>query len=185
MGIRAVMTAIFVPVVLLRLYGRKYIINALWWDDFAMAFAAVRVLLAAHRLFAYLLAQSLLLPVMGLAWYSASLGTGHHIECVRPETVFRIIEIEFIAQVLVIFVMTSARISVALLVTRVFATSLTAKIWLYALMIFMTLVMVITACISIPICDPVEKQWNPTVPGTCWSTAAKLSIQYINGSKLH
>lgn len=127
--------------------------------------------------------QTLLVVVDGTSSRMIVLGYGRHIDCVKHSNLTQIIKIQSVNEILLILSLTFARVSVALLISRIFAVSKRLKICLHGGTAFMVVVMLVTAALIFPRCRPTEKAWKPTVPGHCWSSAANNGLAYLNGSK--
>jgi len=74
--------------------------------------------------------------------------------------------------------------SIALLLLRIFGTK---KVWrwvIYSILGFVFVTTVISVTMVLAQCRPLDKLWNPTRPGTCWSPQVVIHIGYYNGGKL-
>ena len=75
------------------------------------------------------------------------------------------------------------RLSICLFLLRIF---LTKRVWrwgLYAVMVFVTAVIIPTIVCLLVQCSPVQKLWDPLLPGSCWSPQTVIDIGYFNGGK--
>lgn len=61
------------------------------------------------------------------------------------------------------------RLSICLFLLRIFRTKREWRWGLYAVMIFATAVIVPTIVSLLAQCSPVQKLWDPLLPGSCWS----------------
>ena len=75
------------------------------------------------------------------------------------------------------------RLSICLFLLRIFRTRREWRWGLYALMIFVTAVVIPTIVSLLAQCSPVQKQWDPLVPGKCWSPQTVIDIGYFNGGQ--
>ena len=123
----------------------------------------------------------MMIPAVALPHATEKDGLEQHIGCVNPLKLPRIFKLQFISVILVAISLIPARISVALLLARLFTISNVRKGWLYGFTIFMTIANIITVATLIAACKPVARRWNPMLPGECWSDHAYLSITYLNG----
>lgn len=75
------------------------------------------------------------------------------------------------------------RLSIGVFLYRIFATK---KAWKWSLypIIALNIIGSLTSFTTIlPQCSPVEKQWNPTIPGSCWDPKAWIDIGLFQGGK--
>ena len=78
----------------------------------------------------------------------------------------------------------SIKISIALLLLRIFGTR---RIWrwlIWAIMSFVSISILILAAMILSQCRPLRKIWNPEIPGSCWRSGVVINIAYFNGGKL-
>lgn len=76
-----------------------------------------------------------------------------------------------------------SRISIAIFLLRVVNPGRRWRIFLYGLIIFMGVTFVAQSISSIFRCVPVQKQWDSSAPGTCWSGEASHAFDFWQGSK--
>lgn len=76
-----------------------------------------------------------------------------------------------------------ARLSVCLFLLRIFRAKTEWKLGLYAVMIFATTVIIPTIVSLLAQCTPVQKLWNPALPGSCWSPQSVIDLGYFTGGK--
>ena len=108
-----------------------------------------------------------------------------------PELLARLsqaLKLESIAEVLVICSLVFTKISICLFLLRIFGKN--KKIWrwgLYSIMAFSIATNLGSVAVIYPSCRPVQKLWNPGLPGTCWRSSAYIAIAEYNGgeSPLH
>lgn len=74
------------------------------------------------------------------------------------------------------------RLSICLFLLRIFRTKREWRWGLYAVMIFATAVTVPTIVSLLAQCSPVQKLWDPLLPGSCWSPQTVIDIGYFNGA---
>lgn len=75
------------------------------------------------------------------------------------------------------------RLSICLFLLRIFRTKREWRWGLYAVMVFATAVIVPTIVSLLAQCSPVQKLWDPLLPGSCWSPHTVIDIGYFNGGK--
>ena len=117
-------------------------------------------------------------------WRTVTLGLGRHSECYSFAAAVRFLELEFIAAVLGTFSTIFARVSVALLVARLFAVTPGVKRFLYTYTTFMVISLAVTESLVFAQCTPAKAFWNSRLLPTakCWSPKARDFIIYYNGS---
>ena len=74
------------------------------------------------------------------------------------------------------------RLSVCLFLLRIFHTKRRWRLSLYGIMVFATAVIIPTIVSLLAQCSPVQKLWNPLLPGSCWSPQTVIDIGYFNGA---
>ena len=75
------------------------------------------------------------------------------------------------------------RLSVCLFLLRIFRAKKEWRLGLYAIMTFVTIVVIPTIVALLAQCSPVSKLWDPQLPGSCWSTKVLVDIGYFSGGK--
>ena len=75
------------------------------------------------------------------------------------------------------------RISVCLFLLRIFRTKREWKWGLCAMIIFVSAIAIPAVVSLIAQCSPVQRQWDKTIPGSCWSTSTVIDIGYFNGGE--
>jgi len=75
------------------------------------------------------------------------------------------------------------KISICFFLLRAFGIKKTWRWILYSIMIFATITNISSAAIVLAQCQPVQKLWNPLLPGTCWSPHTEVAIGDYNGGK--
>ena len=72
------------------------------------------------------------------------------------------------------------RLSICLFLLRIFGTKRAWKRGLYTIMAFATAAF-IPALVSLFQCSPVQKRWDSSLPGSCWSSYIVVDLGYFNG----
>ncbi|RMZ88128.1 hypothetical protein DV736_g4652, partial [Chaetothyriales sp. CBS 134916] len=149
----------------LRLYVRARLVKFFGWDDFFNALAMVTMLV-----------------VLGLVVTAAKNGLGRHfIYTEMPHAVFGIMLLritEFMLIISTVFV----KISISLFLMKLFIRSKPWKIFLWNFIAFNTITSLLDAAFIFPQCTPVQRNWNKSVEGHCWSDAAINGIGIMQGS---
>lgn len=66
---------------------------------------------------------------------------------------------------------------------RILVTNRVWKQVMYAIIALIVVNNVSWAIIGLNFCNPLAKQWNPTLKGSCWSQESILAIHYCQGGK--
>lgn len=74
------------------------------------------------------------------------------------------------------------RLSICLFLLRIFGTKQEWRWGLYAVMVLATAVIIPTMVSLLAKCSPVQKLWDPRVPGKCWQAQTAIDISYFNGA---
>ena len=117
------------------------------------------------------------------------LGIGRHMPYLSQSPVLlarlsQALKLETIAEVIIICSLIFTKISICLFLLRIFGKN--NKMWrwgLYSIMAFSTATNLASIAVIYPSCRPVQKLWNPEVPGICWRPRAYIAIAEYNGSE--
>ncbi|KAK3168975.1 hypothetical protein OEA41_005423 [Lepraria neglecta] len=74
------------------------------------------------------------------------------------------------------------KFSIGLLLLRIFGTKRTWRWIIRSIMAFVFVTTVISVAMVLAQCRPLDKLWNPTASGTCWSPEVVIHIGYYNGA---
>ncbi|KAK1622158.1 hypothetical protein BDP81DRAFT_155037 [Colletotrichum phormii] len=140
-------------VVLLRCATRIHVSRRLWWDDGAA-----------------LLSMALLAVLSGLGYANEDLGFGHHYWNIDPGNSKTILQV-YVLQMLYIFVQAFAKISIACIYSRVFASK-TFRLKTNIFMIFVTTHSLLFLLLIIFQCTPIQSIWNRAIPSQCLNISA-------------
>ncbi len=116
------------------------------------------------------------------------LGVGRHMSYLARspellERLYQALKLETIAEVIVGCSLVFTKVSICLFLLRIFGTN---KIWrwgLYSIGAFAVATYLASIATIYPSCQPVERMWDPTVPGTCWKAGAYIAIAEYNGGE--
>lgn len=117
------------------------------------------------------------------------LGIGRHMQYLSrsPELLARLsqaLKLMTVAEVIVICSLIFTKISICLFLLRIFGKN--NKIWrrvLYFIMAFAIASNLASIAVIYPSCRPVQKVWNPFVPGICWRARVYIAIAEYNGGE--
>ena len=89
----------------------------------------------------------------------------------------------FIAQYLVTVSTLFIRLSVATFLIRIFGVNSRWRRGLMLVVIFIVVSNVMTLVFALMGCHPIQKSWDPTIGGTCWSPAQRKAFVTYQGCK--
>ena len=87
----------------------------------------------------------------------------------------------FIASSVGIFSGLCTRLSICLFLLRLFRSVRAWRLSLYAIMAFTVAAAVPPMVSFIAQCQPIQKQWDPSLPGKCWSSLIVIRTDYFGG----
>ncbi|CZR60795.1 uncharacterized protein PAC_10691 [Phialocephala subalpina] len=153
-------------IVAARLYAQAIIIRKFEWEDIIIVLAIVFGILQ-----------------MVLVQLSYGYGFGRHFFYLEPQQRVMIMKMQFIAMPLCILSTTAGRVSVALLMLRLFGSTQYRQRFLYFLIAQSVAVNLITIITIFTQCKPVSSIWDPIgVPGKCWDPKVQSFIGYFQGA---
>ncbi|ROW04361.1 hypothetical protein VSDG_00915 [Cytospora chrysosperma] len=162
-----VFTGIAIVVAALRFFVKARISKELGWDDFFI-----------------LLSMATGIAASIFASYPVCLGLGKHTAAVLAEPggsgkVLLATKIQMIGYPFNILAFTLPNVAIAILVNRL----LDPRLWRTRLLYSMAALQVVLAlipCIIVYVqCTPIEKLWNPSLPGHCWDPSILNDITYF------
>ncbi|MCJ1423453.1 hypothetical protein MMC29_001336 [Sticta canariensis] len=145
----------------LRLYVRARILKKLWWDDFFL-----------------LLGMLFSITNFGIIVTRVNSGLGRHAYYLSPEQISLDLKLELMATLASVISNMFSKISICLLLIRIFTTKKAWKRALYVIMALIVATKVSSATLTFPRCKPAAKYWNPNINGTCWPQETQLAIFY-------
>lgn len=161
--------AIATLLVLIRVYVRTVVVKSIGLDDAVIVLALILSLIVCAM-------TSLTVH------YSALYLAGDYstkAEALRDVTTA--LKWSSIAAPIGIFSGLCTRLSICLFLLRIFRTKREWRWGLYAVMVFATAVIIPTIVSLLAQCSPVQKLWDPLLPGSCWSPRTVIDIGYFNG----
>ena len=75
------------------------------------------------------------------------------------------------------------RISICLFLLRIFRTKRAWRWGLYTVMAFVTAAIIPTIVSLLAQCSPVQKLWDPSLQGSCWSSQTVVDLGYFTGGQ--
>lgn len=149
----AVLSGIFVG---LRFMSRRLRKQELWWDDWSI-----------------LISMACNLVSVGLIFAMYSQGLGLASSAVPASQIVNVAKIGFAARIVFSWNFCITKMSILLMFHRYFDFSRTGRIYLVAIGAFVVLWTIISTCLFVLTCFPVEKQWQPDLPGNCMSQSGR------------
>ena len=117
---------------------------------------------------------------------SLQAGLGRHIYYLSAEQLIAITLWGFIAQYLVTVSTLFIRLSVATFLIRIFGVNNRWRRGLMLVVVFIVVSNVMTLVFAVMECHPIQKSWDPTIGGTCWTpTQRKAFVTYQGGKCIH
>ncbi|CAD6567800.1 MAG: hypothetical protein ASARMPRED_001148 [Alectoria sarmentosa] len=165
-----IFVAIGTILVLARLYVRSHIIRRLGLDDLFIVLGLIFAIV-----------------VLALDGVMVHNGVGRHqfyLE-LSPELLLQLsqaIKWQYISQIVLILSTMFTKVSICFFLLRIFGTKPMWKRGLYAIMAFAVVTNISSASIVLAQCSPVQKLWDPLMPGTCWGPDTEISIGDYNGA---
>lgn len=183
LGVAIATTIVAVLCVFLRLYVRTQIIRSLWWDDGLIVVALVRKLARLdlpNRLTSCLQA----LTVTGTVFNGLSVNSGagkHDRDLPDPLTqVPEVIKWNTAYQIDNVTCVNLIKLSILTFVLRIPSSKKIAYL-IYFVMFSMSVVNIVTVGALASQCRPLEKLWNPIIPGHCFYQGELSRFGYGQG----
>ncbi|OBT41626.1 hypothetical protein VE00_07847 [Pseudogymnoascus sp. WSF 3629] len=144
-----IISSITFPIIGLRFFSRSLVSNRLWLDDWAVVVAAV-----------------LMVPMVVIPIYNATLGFGRHFWDVDPKNVIILRKLYYISQIFYLLVQGLAKVSILFLYLRIFPDRQFRRI-IHIALVWMACRTVIFVCVVVFQCIPVAVSWDQSVVGKC------------------
>ncbi|KAI1827659.1 hypothetical protein F4861DRAFT_329038 [Xylaria intraflava] len=93
-------------------------------------------------------------------------GAGHHVDELQSWHIVRFSKAIFVIQVLYALAVGLVKISITVMLMRIFVTR-PVRIAGFAILVVSVLWVILTILVGLLLCMPIEKNWNPSVKGTC------------------
>lgn len=184
---QSIFVAIATLVVFVRIYVRSFVVKKFGIDDAAVVLALVSILVTQTQ--AYTDRDQILSLVVcamtSLTVHYSTLYLDHHFRT-KAEAIYDVtaaLKWSSIAAPIGIFSGLFTRLSICLFLLRIFGTKSHWRKSLYAIMVFVTAVVIPTVVSLLAQCSPTKKLWNKTLPGHCWSPQTVIDIGYWNGGE--
>ncbi|KAJ5698601.1 hypothetical protein N7462_000606 [Penicillium macrosclerotiorum] len=145
----ASVTVLAFVTVCLRLIARFERSQKLWWDDYMIVFSMLWNFI-----------------VVGFIYAMVHEGMGLHADTIATENVVMIAKYLIVAEVLYVFNLVWTKLSILLMYYRIFRFPY-FKTWAYVIGGFVIIWVICITFLFIFICVPVQKIWNPQIPGRC------------------
>ncbi|RDW61790.1 uncharacterized protein DSM5745_10462 [Aspergillus mulundensis] len=162
-GVLWMEVVIFAVFVALRLYTRHQILNAVGIDDYLCCVALV-----FHLLYTIFVTIA---SAYGLGRLSADVG--------NQSIYFEAVKYEILSQFAGIMVIGVGKCAVGTFLLRIIRNKVQIA-FIHVCLVITVIITLFASITAIVQCDPVERSWNQTVPGTCWIDFS--NIGYTVGS---
>lgn len=150
----AALSALFVG---LRLLCRRRLQQKLWWDDWLIILS-----MACNLFFS-----------VGLIFAMYSQGLGLPAAAVPQSHIATLAKIALAAKIVFAWNLCLTKISILLMYYRIFHLSRSARVYAVGIGAFVILWSAMSTCLFIFTCNPIQKLWDPTVPGRCISLVGR------------
>lgn len=157
-----VLTALALILIATRFYVRVNILHALGADDWVMLLAGVLLIVFQACI------------TKGYLW-----GLGKHDVDLTTEQLINILKWDWISTTPSILVSIVARISITILLIRLFGNKLWFRRFLIICTGFQSIVAIIVIVVVWAQCRPVQGLWNPTIPASRLNPAVQQDLAYL------
>ncbi|MCJ1310165.1 hypothetical protein MMC25_003826 [Agyrium rufum] len=164
LAFEVVFEIVVVITTILRLLGRSFLARQLSWDDLLIA-----------------ISTTLTVVSFGFNIKQIQDGYGHHQEDLTVNQIIQINKWGELSTFVLLFVSAFTKISICLFAKRI-PSSHRLKSFLWSLIAFVTVVNTACAIVFVITCRPLNKLWNPAVPGTCIDFNAFLYMLYVQAA---
>ncbi|KAF1999297.1 hypothetical protein P154DRAFT_564076 [Amniculicola lignicola CBS 123094] len=163
LGVMIVSLALAVTVIALRVWVRVNMIKKLGVDDWFM-----------------IAALPFMIVNQALSYASFPYGFGRHIYYLEPTDIMNAMKFNAIAQIFNIISFYLVKASIVLFLIRLIThVHKTKRIILWISFTILTIANLEATIVAIFQCQPLERQWNPTKPGHCWSRDVFQNSAYM------
>ena len=112
------------------------------------------------------------------------IGKHQYYVLLTPGLLIKIFKVTLIAEVLIVFSVMFIRLSIAVTLLRIFGPQRSWRLILYSVIVWIAITWVAAFAIAMAACTPVQKQWEPLAPGTCWDPhIRRITGVYIGGER--
>ncbi|KAH8746684.1 hypothetical protein F5882DRAFT_446278, partial [Hyaloscypha sp. PMI_1271] len=144
-----IMAGVTFPIAALRFVSRSMVSNKIGWDDWAVGLATL-----------------IMIPMTIIPILNATRGFGNHFWDVPVENLEGLRKLYYISQILYVFILPVAKMSILFLYLRIFPSKS------FRLATYMTMAFIIVQTIALALvvsfqCTPVDSYWDITIPGKC------------------
>lgn len=167
-----------------RFYARFAVEPRAGWDDWAMLLALVgppQCLMANVNL--PVESQFLEYAATSILTQAVHFGLGKHQSTLNPENASRALEFQWIYQPVQVTSTIISRISVAILVIRLFPTKMALRKFLIILTAFNAVVGILAFTVIFTQCSPSRKLWDDKVAGHCISSNVQRDLAIFKACK--
>ncbi|KAL2043495.1 hypothetical protein N7G274_003802 [Stereocaulon virgatum] len=156
------LTTVALILIAMRFHVRINILHTLGADDWIMLLAGVLLIISEACI------------TEGYIW-----GLGKHDLDLSFEQLVNILKWDWITATFSILVSIAARISIAILLIRIFGNRKWFKIFLIVFTTLQSVVGIVLIVVVWEQCRPVQGLWNPTIPSRRWNPAIQQDLAYL------
>ena len=120
---------------------------------------------------------------MGMGAASVHYGIGRHVVYLEPVQLLQATKWNRVGQMPLVISTMFTKLSISLFLYRIFATKRVWRWALYPIIVLNIIGNLASFTTILPQCSPVDKLWNPTVPGNCWDPKTQIDIGLFQGGK--
>ena len=151
----------------LRIFTKLYRRCGLWWDDHILIASWVCVLIQAC-----------------IMTSSVGLGFGKHMVHVDPANYTTLLLEGSLSTMFSVLAATWSKTSFAFTLLRLCKTRPWMKLVLWLIIVSMNVLMYLTIILKFVQCNPVAKNWDSSLPGTCWPRRVFIGFAMTSGCTL-
>lgn len=150
----------------LRIFTRTRRVTAgLGWDDASIIIAVVFAI-----------------PLIAFTDKHVHYGLGRHIGCLSLTDIILADKYQAIGEIPIMISTLFSRVSVCLFLLRIFAVNISWR-WTLYIIIALTAGTNIACGTAIMLrCQPLAKEWNPAIPGRCWTPTNQVTVGQVQGA---
>ena len=120
---------------------------------------------------------------MGIEAAATHNGLGQHLVYLEPKHAILVAKWNRIGQMPWVISNMFIKLSISVFLYRIFATKSSSKRALYPIIVLNIIGNLASFTTILSQCTPVDKLWNPSIPGKCWDANIQLDIGIFQGCK--
>lgn len=108
-------------------------------------------------------------------------GLGRHIGCLSKTDIINTVKLQAIGEIPIIISTLFSRVSVCLFLLRIFAVNVSWRWTLYVIIALTAGTNIACGTAIMLRCQPLAKEWNPAIPGRCWTPVNQVAVGQVQG----